>query len=747
MRAFLLRCKAVERAQLSIMLTEPGCGSLGDVHHTTGQRDSELDHPPSGPASVRRTVLDVPPNFVYGSSHISAGRVSRYNYVYRPRGGHICRFIIAQALSSVGNECATWLSLVTFASFWNRCGFCVRLVTAASLGMPHYSVGYGLRVVHARADCYGSSLSIAALLIASWRFLEILRMPCLMCLSRHSLAPARLSRSVGKSVLRSKSGRPHSTVLSSLQGGSDKNFQAWGSVPLPQQVLSVLTGEEPAPEASWSTFVSSVSGSWAGVGATFSPLTGAIEPLALTNDGQPVYDARYTCDETRTMWQPPAQPGKSAPSPDGPPGDMPEAAMADTLRPEAPGYDGTCLRRMVRRVLLPAPAPPPKKKKKKNGGAQAGVSEAGGREGGGKPPSEGVAGDGSQLEQEEEVVAEEQLLCADGLVYFEDGSYSLGPVSLLTPEEVDAMAQEYEGEEDGGEEEEEDREYEEEEEEEEELDRIRDRLGAIYNQEVGDVNGYGGEVLREGGHAGNAEWVEEEASWDGDEEDALEYVVDEEEEGGELPPPRTMVVEQCLVQGGHVRLRMQHTILSSGGNLQVLRLAVFHEVWQGPAGYATPRVMSSNLSERGSGDCGQRWSQRARLSPSELVGKWKDFRMTCVRLPSGARFVTSDEVMVERTDNLQGEPANGRYSPEAGDDVFDDEDGGEVSSTQLWLPGGVSSTIEVGESVGNGLSISLGWLIENGKRMVLTRKYDADGVLVSVSHGTEILGGWVGGRM
>jgi hypothetical protein len=39
---------------------------------------------------------------------------------------------------------------------------------------------------------------------------------------------------------------------------------------------------------------------------------------------------------------------------------------------------------------------------------------------------------------------------------------------------------------------------------------------------------------------------------------------------------------QCVVRGGHRRLRMVHTVGIEGGGLNLLRLAVTEEEWMGP---------------------------------------------------------------------------------------------------------------------------------------------------------------------
>ncbi|KAJ8447269.1 hypothetical protein Cgig2_013046 [Carnegiea gigantea] len=59
------------------------------------------------------------------------------------------------------------------------------------------------------------------------------------------------------------------------------------------EVETVLQTEEPVIRPAWTTFVSSVSGIWKGVGAVFSPITAEMEPLEMGINNEYLYDC-YT---------------------------------------------------------------------------------------------------------------------------------------------------------------------------------------------------------------------------------------------------------------------------------------------------------------------------------------------------------------------------------------------------------------------------------------------------------------------
>ncbi|KAA0048812.1 uncharacterized protein E5676_scaffold291G00250 [Cucumis melo var. makuwa] len=59
------------------------------------------------------------------------------------------------------------------------------------------------------------------------------------------------------------------------------------------EVETVLQTQEPVIKPNWNTFVSSVSGIWKGVGAVFSPITAEMEPIEIGSNNENLYDC-YT---------------------------------------------------------------------------------------------------------------------------------------------------------------------------------------------------------------------------------------------------------------------------------------------------------------------------------------------------------------------------------------------------------------------------------------------------------------------
>ncbi|XP_024029675.1 uncharacterized protein LOC21385228 isoform X2 [Morus notabilis] len=66
---------------------------------------------------------------------------------------------------------------------------------------------------------------------------------------------------------------------------------------------------EPVIKPAWNTFASSVSGIWKGVGAVFSPITAEMEPVEIGNKNENLYDC-YTCSHIEVV--PPSSGGKTS---------------------------------------------------------------------------------------------------------------------------------------------------------------------------------------------------------------------------------------------------------------------------------------------------------------------------------------------------------------------------------------------------------------------------------------------------
>lgn len=73
--------------------------------------------------------------------------------------------------------------------------------------------------------------------------------------------------------------------------GKGSNIIASGAMLM--EVETVLQTQEPVIRPAWNTFVSSVSGIWKGVGAVFSPITAEMEPVEMGSKNEYLYDC-YT---------------------------------------------------------------------------------------------------------------------------------------------------------------------------------------------------------------------------------------------------------------------------------------------------------------------------------------------------------------------------------------------------------------------------------------------------------------------
>ncbi|KAG9454439.1 hypothetical protein H6P81_007343 [Aristolochia fimbriata] len=72
-----------------------------------------------------------------------------------------------------------------------------------------------------------------------------------------------------------------------------KNARVMISGAMLMEVETVLQTQEPVIRPAWSTFASSVSGIWKGVGAVFSPFTAEMEPIGISKQNENLYDC-YT---------------------------------------------------------------------------------------------------------------------------------------------------------------------------------------------------------------------------------------------------------------------------------------------------------------------------------------------------------------------------------------------------------------------------------------------------------------------
>ncbi|XP_031397441.1 uncharacterized protein LOC116208237 isoform X2 [Punica granatum] len=175
------------------------------------------------------------------------------------------------------------------------------------------------------------------------------------------------------------------------------------------EVESVLQTQEPVIKPAWTTFASSVSGIWKGVGAIFSPITAEMEPLEIGNKNERLYDC-YTMSCCKAV---------SDPSEGGLASQIHRKINWVTLNPygEISQQNGTNNSGGY-----------------KNGGASLSKGRMK-REGVGKStlPKFDSFDFGVSDVMEEDVMGNEP-----GLVFFEDGSYSRGPVDIPVGETDDS---------------------------------------------------------------------------------------------------------------------------------------------------------------------------------------------------------------------------------------------------------------------------------------------------------------------
>eukprot|EP00268_Persea_americana_P051710 TRINITY_DN5730_c0_g2_i2.p1 TRINITY_DN5730_c0_g2~~TRINITY_DN5730_c0_g2_i2.p1 ORF type:complete len:509 (-),score=126.53 TRINITY_DN5730_c0_g2_i2:333-1859(-) len=168
------------------------------------------------------------------------------------------------------------------------------------------------------------------------------------------------------------------------------------------EVETVLQTQEPVIRPSWSTFASSISGIWKGVGAIFSPITAKMEPIGLGSKDENLYDC-FTLSHIEQV-------------------------------PPLSGGLASQIQRKINWVFFN----PYGEMKQPNKGSERN-NEA------------GKVGDGSLAEKEStyvidtgrtlpsfesfdfstsDVLEEDLMGMEPGLVFFEDGSYSRGPVEI-----------------------------------------------------------------------------------------------------------------------------------------------------------------------------------------------------------------------------------------------------------------------------------------------------------------------------
>ncbi|KAK4414579.1 hypothetical protein Salat_2870900 [Sesamum alatum] len=162
------------------------------------------------------------------------------------------------------------------------------------------------------------------------------------------------------------------------------------------EVENVLQTQEPVIRPAWYTFTSSVSGIWKGVGAVYSPITAEMEPIEVGSRNENLFDC-YTLSHTEVL-------------------------------PSTSGAQTSQIRRKINWVTLN-----PYGEAQKNGGGLGSKN----RDASFAKETSGRKSTGHDLPKIEsfdlgrsDVMEEDVMGMEPGLVFFEDGSYSRGPVDI-----------------------------------------------------------------------------------------------------------------------------------------------------------------------------------------------------------------------------------------------------------------------------------------------------------------------------
>ncbi|TKY68894.1 hypothetical protein E2542_SST05157 [Spatholobus suberectus] len=158
------------------------------------------------------------------------------------------------------------------------------------------------------------------------------------------------------------------------------------------EVETVLQTQEPVIKPVWNTFASSLSGIWKGVGAVFSPITAEMEPMEIGSKNENLYDC-YTLSRIEAV-------------------------------PSISGERTSQIQRKVNWVTLNPYGEIPQHVEGSN------VTNDG-KQNSSKNVTNHVLPTFESFDFKRSDVMEEDVMgCEPGLVYFEDGSYSRGPIEI-----------------------------------------------------------------------------------------------------------------------------------------------------------------------------------------------------------------------------------------------------------------------------------------------------------------------------
>ncbi|KAL5061483.1 hypothetical protein RYX36_023220 [Vicia faba] len=189
-----------------------------------------------------------------------------------------------------------------------------------------------------------------------------------------------------------KKGKGKKKMVKRNKGGSVVVTEA-----MLMEVETVLQTQEPVIKPAWNTFASSLNGIWKGVGAVFSPITAEMEPMDISVRNENLFDC-YILSRIETV-----------------------PSLSDERTSQ--------IKRKVNWVTLNPYGEMPQHIE---GGNVA-------KNGSGEKITNRVLPTFESFDFERSDVMEEDVMgCEPGLVYFEDGSYSRGPVDISAGKDDDS---------------------------------------------------------------------------------------------------------------------------------------------------------------------------------------------------------------------------------------------------------------------------------------------------------------------
>ncbi|KAK7277175.1 hypothetical protein RIF29_18326 [Crotalaria pallida] len=208
---------------------------------------------------------------------------------------------------------------------------------------------------------------------------------------------------------RDKVGRGRRKRMVKKRQRQNKGSRVIVSGPMLVEVETVLQTQEPVIKPVWNTFASSLSGIWKGVGAVFSPITAEMEPIEIGNKNENLYDC-YTLSRIEAL-------------------------------PSPSGERTSQIQRKVNWVTLNPYGEKPQNNEASNiakEGSDFGNAPRLRKHNTSSNVTNHVLPTFESFDFERSDVMEEDVLGSEpGLVYFEDGSYSRGPIDIPVGEDDD----------------------------------------------------------------------------------------------------------------------------------------------------------------------------------------------------------------------------------------------------------------------------------------------------------------------